>query len=303
MIKSMNTTQKGFASIILIIALVILIAGGLGYFALIQKQSATEPGTTDDKQSLTAIWAPYQGPLTGYFVTSQSVTATYQECKSDLFPVTSPYSVDFGDGSKSSMSKRDAGYGIEGGGCFLYWHVSHNYKTLGTYTTILLKNETEIIDTEKVTIPNTTTNSPAPTQQNANTGTPSSQQNTNVQPSTNSTSQAETPKSAAVPTCTIVAQPRPEQWIVGEGNTVTLSWTSTDATSVFLYHMRGGEGGDIVDVATREGKSVSVSGSASETFVLQYEVSTGYDVFWVIAKGPRGTAVCASDGQKETRPL
>lgn len=52
----MNTNQKGFASIILIFALVVLIAGGLGYFGLTQK-----PRTSDTVATTTGQTAAQSG--------------------------------------------------------------------------------------------------------------------------------------------------------------------------------------------------------------------------------------------------
>ncbi|MFA5998079.1 MAG: PsbP-related protein [Candidatus Paceibacterota bacterium] len=47
----MNTTQKGFASVVLIIALVIIIVGWLGYFELTQKSSVTTTSSPEKSQS------------------------------------------------------------------------------------------------------------------------------------------------------------------------------------------------------------------------------------------------------------
>lgn len=43
----MNTNKNGFVSIVLILALVVILAGGFGYFELIQRPSTTTVTTTE----------------------------------------------------------------------------------------------------------------------------------------------------------------------------------------------------------------------------------------------------------------
>lgn len=74
----MNTNQKGFASTVFIIALVVILAGGLGYIELTQKSIRQNADQSSETKNLDSAWKAYTDAKFGYtmqYPTNWSITS------------------------------------------------------------------------------------------------------------------------------------------------------------------------------------------------------------------------------------
>ena len=113
-------------------------------------------------------------------------------------------------------------------------------------------------------------------------------------PETASTTQ---PIAVSMPSCTLSANPKMADWVLGADSKVTLTWSSESGTEAYLW-LTVPRGGDIVLGTISAGNPVPLQGSEAVTVPDRYGYHTGYAL---VVKNSAGAAMCHTDGSKQFR--
>ena len=124
-----------------------------------------------------------------------------------------------------------------------------------------------------------------------------SQQNVVPEQMTPETASTTQPIVVSMPSCTLSANPKMADWVIGADSKVTLTWSSDNGTDAYLW-LTVPVGGDIVSGTISKGEHVPLQGSEAVTVPDRYGYHTGYAL---VVKNPAGAAMCHTDGSKQFR--